>query len=306
MKLFDFQLILSLAVSSTVVFLNISNPWASKVIMLPTINLLLIYNIVDLILGIKYYIKYDKALFIHHLCAIGITYILSKDFDTIYTFDIYRISRWGLLAEVTTVFNNIRLLTRKNEQLKNITTNIFAGVFVVGRTIMSIGFFVSLYKNQYFVILAPFCLTFHCLNIYWINQIIRKAIGLPLQDLSIPQWKQITRFTMFVIPIGAIDAMNHDQIYLASSLWLCSLLSFIYHYEINIKFVDILCTAHCIIAYLYFSFIEKTERLKLILCLILAGISFYLSYILPNIYQGYAHGFMHICVILAACIYHRN
>ena len=76
MKLFDFQLILSLAVSSTVVFLNISNSWASKEAMLPTLNILLVYNIVDLVIGFQQYIKHDKVMFLHHLCTICITCII--------------------------------------------------------------------------------------------------------------------------------------------------------------------------------------------------------------------------------------
>ena len=147
MDLYDIQTIISLIVTSVVVGLGIYYPWASKEALIPSLSLLVYYNIFDMIVGLKGYIKNDIATLVHHIFVSCGTFILLHIIQDNYKYDMYRITRWGMIAEVTTWCNNIRILSR-HTFLKSTVSFLFGIVFLIGRAIMSIGLYYDMYNNQ--------------------------------------------------------------------------------------------------------------------------------------------------------------
>ena len=303
MNLYDFQTVISMVASSMVLFYNTYQyPWASQEAMVPTAYILMTYNIIDAILGAHQYIRKDPATLLHHICVTGGIYSILDILRYHYDSDIYRLNYWLMMAEVTTVFNNIRILTRKTS-IKKYTAGLFAVCFLVGRTSMTVGIYYNLYQNRHFNVLAPVCFLLTTLNVYWGRQLYYK-IANTQSKLVKYEWQFITQLTVFIIPIGAIDAMNHQQTYLATALWMCTIMSFLHHYNLNMHVIDIVSVIHVILAYLYFTLDNFNLHWELAL-LPLSGTIFWLSYIVALKYQGFFHGTTHLLVILTTCLHHR-
>ena len=162
---YTIQTIISLINTIYVIGINIYYEWGSyhtlQLIKYPV----LIYNIIDIVIGHKYYIKHDKMTLIHHLIIIlASLYVIFS--DTKYLLPIVTIYKWFLYGEVTSMFNNIRIILR-NSVYKTITRVLFAVIFIVFRSIMTIGLLYDypIYENN--KIISFIVVTFTFLNIIW-------------------------------------------------------------------------------------------------------------------------------------------
>ena len=177
-KLFFWQTVASLFTTTSIVAMNLHYGWASKAAVIPSGYLLLSYNVVDTAVGGAYYITFDRTMLVHHIASIAaIGVLLQSVIGGGYTVDLQRFVQWVLLAEVTTFFNSIRLLTRKT-CCRRITEQLFGAVFIAGRSAMTIGCTQALYNNALFTTLAPITFVTGAFNLHWCVQIIRLAGGL--------------------------------------------------------------------------------------------------------------------------------
>lgn len=251
MNLYIFQTIISLLVSSSVIYTNtIVYDWASYDGIMYTKNVLCMYMIFDTIVGFNHYIKKDIATLLHHFLFILALYILSININSdSYNNDIYRISRWVLLNELSTIVNNIRILLRstKYEYTGNV---IFGLTFITSRTVAVIGSYYELINNVYFIYTMPICVSICLLNVFWGNMIIRKANNQSLVNTSIKKWNRYTRLSVFILPISSIDLYNHNHTYLSALTSLLVITSILYHYGFKkIRKFDILIAIMVIICY---------------------------------------------------------
>ena len=230
MKRYDFQTLISLGVTMCIVNLNIYYPWTSKEALIPSLSLLVFYNLFDMIIGFKVYLKNDKATLFHHIVVGTGTYFLLQLVKDNYTNDLYRIARWGMIAEVTSFCNNIRIILR-NTSLKWLTSLIFGIVFLIGRGIMTFGLYYDMQQNSYFWTLVPMCIPLIILNMHWSELIIQKILT---NNVIYPTITMIvTRYHSFIVPYLAIYAHENVNNYLATLLWIYFTISVITFYNIS-------------------------------------------------------------------------
>jgi hypothetical protein len=231
MELYDIQTVISFIVTSIVVGLGIYYPWASKEALIPSLSLLVCYNIVDMIIGFKGYIKNDIATLFHHIVVLSGTYTILHIIQNNYTHDMYRLTRWGMIAEVTSWCNNIRILTR-NTPFKSIISFLFGIVFLIGRAVMSIGLYYDMHNNKYFFVLLPFCISLIILNMHWSELIINKIMNNKVESPKI--YSLCAKYQSFVVPYIAIYAHEKYNNYLTTLLWIYFTISITTFYNINL------------------------------------------------------------------------
>lgn len=91
-----------------------------------------------------------------------------------YENDLYLLSWWMLFGEVTSIFNNIRVIFNKTKY-KPYTDKLFACVFLPFRFIMTFGSIYSLKNFEHVLIPAIIVGIFAFLNIYWGTAVINKV-----------------------------------------------------------------------------------------------------------------------------------
>ena len=211
------QCLLSFINSISILYINtFIHKWTSYESLAPTAKLLSIYLILDSILGFNYYNKKDKLTLLHHILFLLLIYLLViytlyDSNDLVYHYDIYKIYRYMLCYEITTVLNVVRTYFTKTkyEQFFNI---LFGISFIVIRTIVGILLYYELFNNSYFKIVSPFVFIITALNVNWMSMIINKARQLSLIN-NIPTYNKITRLTVFGLPLPAIILMNNGFYY---------------------------------------------------------------------------------------------
>ena len=166
------QYILSLIAGSFFVITNALLGWGTYDAQIIAIPPFVIYNIMDIFLA-KYW-KTDKLLLIHHIFVILLgSYIYFLDG---FSHDIYMISYYISLGEISTIFNCLRWFYYGTtwEYRSKIA---FASAFLICRPISNIGLLKSLREiknptSSKIIGVATTIYTF--LNIYWGKLIIKK------------------------------------------------------------------------------------------------------------------------------------
>ena len=137
MNRYTLQTVISLFVAAYLVGLNFYYDWASQVAMEHFALPFTLYNLFDLYVGRKHYFKNDKMTVVHHLigffAGLYLMWILPD-----YPEELYRLVWWLIIAETTTIFNNIRILSRKTSYSFH-TSTLFAVMFVTLRSFMTVG-----------------------------------------------------------------------------------------------------------------------------------------------------------------------
>ena len=85
---------------------------------------------------------------IHHTVVICMMQYLIQLVENNYDYDLYRLARWGMIAEVTSIFNALRYILNKT-YFEVFSLYLFGIVFLIGRFIMSFGLYYDMYDNKY-------------------------------------------------------------------------------------------------------------------------------------------------------------
>lgn len=210
------QTIGSLLTTASVVGLNLHLGWASPAAIIPSGYALLSYNVLDTIVGWPYYVSFDRTMLAHHVGAVaGIGTLLHACVAGGYVADLQRFVAWVLLAEVTTFFNCIRLLTR-HTAWRHTTESIFGLVFLVGRAAMTVGCTLALYSNTLFTTLAPITFFTGAFNLHWCAQILRLAQGLDPKASTGRDVRSIGRYIGLALTIALIHQCSPKKMIPAS------------------------------------------------------------------------------------------
>ena len=217
------QTVTSVLTTATVLGINLNFGWATRAALFPTIWLLLAYNLFDTAVGLRRYMTREPVYLVHHACSVGGALVALRILyfgDARTVVHLERVTRWLLLAEVTTLFNGVRLLAR-HTMLQRATEIAFGGIFLVGRSAMTLGCLAELRGNASFAAIAPFCGIFNALNLYWGVQITRKMRGRPVRDPRVPFWLEVARLLPpTMLPLAALHAESHGRTLTAASAWL--------------------------------------------------------------------------------------
>lgn len=215
--------------TTAVLGVNLYLGWATQIALMHSMWILIGYNVFDSVYGFREYWKHDRIYLLHHACAcscVAMGAVLLHWGDATTRDSVQRLAAWLLLAEVTTHFNNVRLLTRTT-WLRRVTQMLFAAAFLVGRSAMTLGALMELRRHPpwFLSYIAPFCAILNGLNLYWSAQIVRKARGLTTTDLHVPAWLEMARVMPFaILPLTAIHNEVHGRTLVALTQYVASVL----------------------------------------------------------------------------------
>jgi hypothetical protein len=237
-----FQCFISFFVSAHTLYINtFLYEWASLEAIQYTIPILCSYFIFDTIIGFKTYIKSDPLILIHHMlflsaCIVLYCFINIHGYDN----DMYRITRWVMSMEITSMFNSVRLFLN-DTKFKHFGSVLFGVIFLGIRTLATVGIYYDVIHNKYYVPISVFAVMITMLNVTWCSMIIQKAKKEPVTDYSIEQWNRITRVTVFIIPMAAICLLNNEYYCESGMVCVLFIISVLYHYgEKYLRVLDIL------------------------------------------------------------------
>ncbi len=226
--LMKMQNYVSLCATTSVVFLNIYYSWASKKALILTLYILKYYNVLDTLINFNHYKKTQFSMLVHHVLVIYITCIVIRLVENKYDHDLYRISRWAIIAEFTSVFNALRCIFA-HTRFDVFFTYLFGIIFLLGRFIMSVGLYYDMYENTYFYVLSPYCTALIVLNTFWSEMIILKICKKKANKRTLIQ--NIAKYHVYVIPYLAIYASDHNKNYAENMLWIYFAYVFCYYYK---------------------------------------------------------------------------
>ena len=169
MSLHEFQTWYSFVFTGIIISCNIIKPWASIDAVRLVIPFVIFYNTTDIVIGWHYYKTKGKIYILHHLMLIfGVIYIYFNldNYD-----QMSGLVKWSTVGEISTIFNNIRILS-KGKSFENTSKIMFAGSFLICRTLMTIGLIVNSVNNEN-KFLLPVSITFSALNVYWSYEIVK-------------------------------------------------------------------------------------------------------------------------------------
>ena len=197
--------------TTAVLGVNLYLGWATHAALMHSVWILIAYNVFDTVYGFHEYWQHDRIYLVHHACACGCVAmgaVLLHWGDASTRDSVQRLATWLMLAEVTTHFNNVRLLTRTT-RLRRVTQMLFAVAFLVGRSAMTLGALMELRRHPpwFLSYVAPFCAILNGLNLYWSAQILRKVRSGSGSGSAahVPKWLEITRVIPFaILPLLAI------------------------------------------------------------------------------------------------------
>lgn len=177
--LYIFQTCVSLFIHSSMVWLNLHLGWASVEALHLTGHLIIFYEMFDLMIGWERYMKKDKLMIFHHIVALssGITmmhFLGSEDEEVVKM--VQMLLYYGLLSEVTTIFNALRLLVRNcGNTVVLVSRAVFAVVFCTLRSVQTVGMGRTLlvnYSHPYMWTCFCYWFLFTCMNLYWMQSIV--------------------------------------------------------------------------------------------------------------------------------------
>ena len=208
---------ITLFVTVGVIFLNIYYSWASKQAIILTLYILKYYNALDIIINCNHYTKNQISMLIHHTVVICMMQYLIQLVENNYDYDLYRLARWGMIAEVTSIFNALRYILNKT-YFEVFSLYLFGIVFLIGRFIMSFGLYYDMYDNKYILMLSPGCSILIALNSLWSEMIIFKICKKKFTHRNL--FQIIAKYHIFMIPYLSIYASNHNKNYLENIIWI--------------------------------------------------------------------------------------
>ena len=201
-----------LANTSYVLFVNsVLHPWASREAMLLSSRSLYMVNLVDLLfVGHMHLAKNNYSLIVHHIAVIAGTSILHPTFNTQYTATHQAFIRYILLTEVSSWFNSVRYLIPKNKypQMRTLADYVFGMTFVLIRSVSSLGSLHVLLSSAYAIPSVQYYMMFWyvltSINVYWGEQIVRKALKYPSDQLFNPHIspsQRIMQYAAIALPL---------------------------------------------------------------------------------------------------------
>lgn len=178
-SLYIFQSWVSLFVHSAMVWINWSLGWAGVDALWYTGHMIMFYEMFDLFVGWRGYWERDRLMLVHHAVtwAAGWTllYFLGSDEEEI-VMAVRDTMYWGLLSEVTTVFNAARIIANGwGESVGIIMRGVFAVVFCALRGVQTIGMGLEIWNywhNRFVLFIIGFWTVFTLMNVFWMRQIV--------------------------------------------------------------------------------------------------------------------------------------
>jgi hypothetical protein len=198
--------------TTSILFINtFVYPWASLEAMRWTSTMLTFVQTVDLLyVGHVHIHQKDYAIILHHVALIVFGLIFMIFIDNQYTDSLYQFLYWILMQEISTWFNQIRLMipSKTYPIARNTVDTVFGIVFL---TVRSLSSFMCLYVLLVYSTTLPYWSSaatmwyiFTVINYHWGSQIVRKGLGYPrnqLIDSTIPLWRWALFYTGFALPL---------------------------------------------------------------------------------------------------------
>lgn len=190
-----------LLLTTWVIFVNtLVFPWASQAGILCTNRALFAVNAFDVLyVGHIHWRKRDYSMLYHHIIVCVGTCAIDGHLAHHYTHGLEACCRWLLLVEISSWFNSLRYLvdTARYPFARTVADWTFGIVFLVIRSLSSTGALATIWTygtaiGPLFVVRA-FWGGLTCLNLYWGEQIVRKAMGYergPLLLCPVPHWQR--------------------------------------------------------------------------------------------------------------------
>lgn len=178
-SLYIFQSCVSLLVHSLMVWINLDMGWASIGALWYTAHMMMFYEMFDMSVGWQGYWKKDKLMLVHHGITWGAGWALlrflgSEDEEIVRA--VCDAMYWGMLSQVTTVFNALRIIGGSvGPRVGLIMRGVFAVVFCLLRGVQTVGMAreIWLYWNNPFVwCIVVFWTVFTAMNLFWMWKII--------------------------------------------------------------------------------------------------------------------------------------
>jgi hypothetical protein len=172
------QYLLSLVSGSFFVICNLMVGWGTFEAQRLAIPVLTLYNVMDIMLG-RYWDN-DKLMCVHHSAVVAFgsfIYLLNAES---FTDELYQISYWASLGEISTIFNCLRWFFYGTEW-EAISKIAFGTVFLIVRPISNIGllgviddFYESEGPSLGYYLFLMSCLIYTSLNLHWARLIVLK------------------------------------------------------------------------------------------------------------------------------------
>lgn len=185
--------------------------WASHEAMIRTSMVIMLINCIDLLyIGNVHMMHKEYSTIVHHIVVSSGAYLFYNTIQTQYPVGLYHFSYWMLLVEISSWFNQFRLIvdSKRHPLARQVADYTFGVVFLVTRSVASTmtlyTFFVHGASIPYLWYAMGSWYILTVLNYHWGSQICRKAMGYPrdhLIDPNIPYWRWGLFYTLFGIPL---------------------------------------------------------------------------------------------------------
>ena len=189
-----------LSLTTWVLLLNtLVYPWASQTGILYTNRTLFAVNAFDILfVGHIHWRKRDYSMLYHHIIVCVGTSVVDGYLVNDYTPELETWCSWLLLVEISSWFNSIRYLvdSKRYPFARTVADWTFGIVFLIARSVSSAGTLVTIWTYGSSIgplgLLRTFWGGLTCLNLYWGEQIVRKAMGYARGQLlcPVPHWQR--------------------------------------------------------------------------------------------------------------------
>jgi hypothetical protein len=167
--------------------------WGTEAAAALTLPVMVCHEALEIVMKWHAWRVSNRSMVVHHGMVIAgcvVVLVVRQGFGE-YPHEVYRVARWMLFSEVSSVFYNLRMLLVKTAY-EPLATFAFGVAFFVVRTAVAVGSHVELFRNSFFWTLMPFVCGMHALNVVWGVMILRKLRGDPPpfdRDLRrLPPW----------------------------------------------------------------------------------------------------------------------
>ena len=174
-------------------------PWASQAGMLCANRALFAVNAFDILyVGHIHWRKRDYSMLYHHALVCFGTCAMDGHLVHHYTPGLEACCRWLLLVEVSSWFNSARYLVDSTRYpcARTVADWTFGLVFLIARSLSSVGTLATMWTYGATIgplgVVRTFWAGLTCLNLYWGEQIVRKALGYARGQLlcPAPRWQR--------------------------------------------------------------------------------------------------------------------
>lgn len=199
--------------SSYVLYTNlVLYTWASHEAMIRTSLFIMLINCIDILyIGNIHMMYKEYSTIVHHLVVSSGASLFYKTIQTQYPVGLYHFSYWMLLVEISSWFNQFRLIvdSKRYPLARQVADYTFGAVFLTTRSVASTMTLYTFFVDGaasipyfWYATFSWYILT--VLNYHWGSQICRKAMGYPrdqLIDHTIPYWRWGLFYALFGIPL---------------------------------------------------------------------------------------------------------